>query len=144
MTTAMNQIQPLPARLQEVFLTKGKTFQLQPGQLLFDIEAPASAFYLIQEGHVSIELPHHRDQRLVIQTVGPGEVVGWSWTMPPYQWQFAARAVDAATGLQLDADWLRRHCEQDKELTNIVLRYLLHVVAERLSATRLRLLDFYK
>ena len=62
---------------------------------------PAKPFYLIQAGHVAIGM--HTPERGVvpIQTVGPGEIVGWSWLVPPYRWQFDCRAVECGPGAGL-------------------------------------------
>lgn len=79
-----------------------------------------------------------------IQTVGPGEVVGWSWLLPPYRWQFDGRAVDAVEGVVFDGAWLRQQCEQDHELGYSLLRQMVAVISSRLAATRLQRLDIYR
>ena len=79
-----------------------------------------------------------------IQTVGAGEVVGWSWLLPPYRWQFDARATSAVQGLVFDAAWLREQCEQDHELGYHLLWQLLVVVSSRLAASRVQRLDIYQ
>jgi hypothetical protein len=76
-----------------------------------------------------------------VQTVGPGEVVGWSWVVPPHRWQFEARARDAVSGIVFDAAWLREQCESDHQLGYFLLQHLVTVLAGRLAATRLQLLD---
>jgi hypothetical protein len=73
---------------------------------------------------------------LPIQTLGPGDVVGWSWLLPPYLWQFDARADGVVEGLVFDATWLRDQCEQDHELGYHLLKQLLAVVGSRLVACR--------
>lgn len=84
------------------------------------------------------------DRRVVtVQTVGPGEVLGWSWLVPPYRWQFDCRAADAVRGLTFDAEWLRERCEQDHELGYLLLKQLVIVIASRLAATRLQFRDLY-
>lgn len=105
---------------------------------------PADAFYLIQLGRVALET-HTPDRGGVrIQTVGAGEPVGWSWLVPPHRWQFDARAVEPVQAIALDASALRDRCELDHELGYQLLKRLVTVVASRLAATRLQLLDIYK
>ncbi len=133
----------LPTETQQSLQEHVHPMQLQPGELLFAANTPATLFAIIHTGHVRIELPY-QDQKVVIQTIGPGEAIGWSWMEPPYQWQFSAQAVDAVSGIWFDADWLRRQCEKDRILHMAVLHLLLQTVSERLTATRLRLLDCYK
>ncbi len=71
-----------------------------------------------------------------IQTVLPGEVIGWSWIVPPHRWQFDAEALDDMTGIRFNAEWLRQKCEDNHDLGYCVLKHLLGVLANRLSATR--------
>ena len=117
---------------------------LRLGELLAHEGQPAKALYLIQTGHVAIETYRPAGGAVRVQTVGPGEVVGWSWIVEPYRWQFDARAMDAVTALALDAEWLRERCASDHELGYCLLKELVAVIAARLSATRLQLLDVYK
>jgi len=121
-----------------------RPFTAAPGELFAREGETAKTFYLIQAGHVALGL-HTPDRGVVpIQTVGAGEIVSWSWLVPPHRWQFDCRATDAVQGLAFDAQWLRDRCEQDHELGYHLLKQLLTVLANRLAATRLQLLDIYK
>jgi hypothetical protein len=71
--------------------------------------------------------------------VKPGEVVGWSWLVPPHRWRFHCKASGAVRGLSFDASWLRDRCEKNHELGYHVLKELIGVLASRLAATRLEL-----
>ncbi len=121
-----------------------RPFTASPGEYLAREGEPAHAFFLVQSGRV--EIGTHLSERGVIpiQTVGAREVVGWSWLLPPYRWQFDARAVDAVQGLAFDAAWLREQCEQDHELGYQLFKQLLAVVSSRLAATRVQRLDIYQ
>lgn len=44
--------------------------------------ASADTFYLLRRGHVSIEVHQAGRGPIVIETVGPGDAVGWSWLVP--------------------------------------------------------------
>src|SRR5208282_1310540 len=93
-----------------------KPFRAASGEYLAREGEPAQAFYLIQSGHVGIGTHLGERGEVPIQTLGAGSVVGWSWLLPPHEWQFDARAVDTVEGLLLDAAWLREQCAQDHEL----------------------------
>lgn len=130
---------------QQMLLASGaRPFRAQAGELLAREGSPATMFLLVQEGHVALDLHIPGRGAFPIQTVGPGEVVGWSWIVPPHIWQFDCRAVDATEGLAFDAQWLREKCEQDHELGYQLLKQLVTVVGHRLAGTRLRLLDMYR
>jgi CRP/FNR family transcriptional regulator, cyclic AMP receptor protein len=101
----------------------------------------ANACYLIEAGRVAIEVHVLRNKNLSLQTLGPGDIVGWSWLVPPHFWQFDARAAEPVQALEIDARKLLRKCEGDNELGYTILKRLVKVVAERLSATRRQLLE---
>ncbi len=118
-----------------------RPFKAAPGEVLAQEGQAATAFYLIQSGQASLGT-HTADHGLrAIQTVGPGDIVGWSWLVPPHRWQFECRALTPVQGIVFDAEWLREKCEQDHELGYHLLKELLTVIAGRLAATRLQLLD---
>jgi CRP-like cAMP-binding protein len=111
------------------------------GQYLGHEKEQANAFYLIQSGRVAIEFHAPERESVRIQTIGPGEIVGWSWLVPPHRWQFDARVSETLQALALDARSLRAQCEQDHELGYQLLKHLVEVISGRLAATRLQLLD---
>ncbi len=113
-----------------------KPFSAAAGEYLAKEGETANAFFLVQEGHVAINM--HRPDRngLAIQTIGPGEVIGWSWVVPGQRWQFDCQAGDAVKGLAFDAHWLRERCEQDHELGYHLLKQMVAVLSSRLAATR--------
>ena len=121
-----------------------RPFTAGPGELLAREGETAKSFYLIDAGHVALALHTPARGVVPIQTVGPGEIVGWSWLVPPHRWQFDCRAVDQVEGLAFDAEWLREKCEQDQDLGYQLLKQLVSVIANRLAATRLKLLDINK
>jgi CRP/FNR family cyclic AMP-dependent transcriptional regulator len=114
-----------------------RPFMAVPGEFLGQEGKPTQTFYLIQSGHVEIGSHNADDEFVPLAEVGPGEVVGWSWLLPPHRWQFDCRALDTVRGLMFDAEWLRDQCETDHELGYHLLKHLLAVVASRLAATRL-------
>jgi CRP-like cAMP-binding protein len=113
-----------------------KPLRAPPGEWLAREGELAHAFYLIQTGRVGIGTHLGEQGAVPIQTLGPGDVVGWSWLLPPYLWQFDARAENDIQGLVFDAVWLRDQCEQDHELGYHLLKQLLAVVSSRLAACR--------
>lgn len=117
-----------------------RPFSASEGEFLAREGQSADAFYLIQSGHVELCTHTPEGEMVPIQRVGPGEVVGWSWVLPPNKWQFDCLALDDVQGLKFDAGWLRERCEQDHELGYCLLRHLLAVLAGRLAATRRHLI----
>jgi hypothetical protein len=80
---------------------------------------------------------------ITIETVGDGELLGWSWLIPPFQWHFDARALNLTRAIALDARCLRGKCDADPALGYELLKRFSQVMEQRLEATRLQLLDLY-
>ena len=80
---------------------------------------------------------------VTLETLGPGEILGWSWLVPPYRSAFGARALDAVHVIALDGACLRGKCERDPALGFDLLKVVATVFVRRLEETRMRLLDLY-
>jgi CRP/FNR family cyclic AMP-dependent transcriptional regulator len=113
------------------------------GEFIFREGEDANAFYFIRHGRVLVEtyIPHKGP--VVIRSREAGEIFGWSWLVPPYKWHFDARAVELTRALALDGKCLRDKCEGDHDLGYEIMKRFAYVIAERLEATRLQLLDIY-
>lgn len=104
---------------------------------------PANVFFLVRHGAVAMEVNAPGRSALVLETLGDGDVIGWSWLVPPYRIQFDSRAIGLVRALSIDAKCLRGKCEDDPGLGYEFLSHFVRVMAERLTATRLQLLDVY-
>jgi CRP-like cAMP-binding protein len=100
----------------------------------------ATTWYLIQSGRVAIEVRRSGRGAVCVLVLGPGDIVGWSWIVPPHRWQFDVRVVDTVQALALDAEALRTLCETDHELGYQLLKRLIVVVSGRLAATQKQVL----
>jgi CRP-like cAMP-binding protein len=133
----------LSPELLEELCARAESVRYDIGERLFADGGVADRFWLLESGTVALDLhvPGRGDQ--VIETIGAGTVLGWSWLQPPYRWQFGATARDALTAISFDAVAVRRRCDADPELGYAILRLFTPVIVERLQAARLRLLDLW-
>jgi CRP-like cAMP-binding protein len=115
----------------------------EEGELLFREGEPADTFYVVRRGRVSLELHTPARGGLVIDTLEPGEVVGWSWLFEPYVWHFDARAATPLRAIAFDGACLRGKCEDDKALGYELMKRFAQVMIDRLQHARVRLLDVY-
>jgi CRP-like cAMP-binding protein len=127
-----------------ILASGAQPFAAQPGEPLAREGETARYFYLIQSGHVDVCLRDPRRGTVHIDTVGPGDELGWSWLVPPHRWQYECRAKDVVQGIRFDAEWLRSRCEQDYELGFHLLRQIVGVIASRLASTRVQLMQAQK
>jgi CRP-like cAMP-binding protein len=113
------------------------------GDYLFREGEEATKFYLIRSGKVALELHGSERGMLRIQTVGSGEVLGWSWLISPYRWHFDAVAVEDVKAFALDGKCLRTKCEDNHDFGYEMYKRFSKVLENRIKATRLQLLDVY-
>lgn len=111
------------------------------GEVILKEGDSADKFYLVRSGKVAIYIAQPRE--ITIQTINEGDILGWSWLIPPYHYRFSAKAVENTRALALDGKCLREKCESNPDLGYQLLKRLVGVLTERLEATRIQLLDIY-
>ena len=117
--------------------------RVEAGTMLLREGDPADRFWLIRHGVVALEIDSPGRGPLIIQTLHPGEVVGWSWLFAPYRWAMDARTVEACSVVTFDGACLRGKCDADHELGyQLMTRFAANII-DRLQTTRLQLLDVY-
>jgi CRP/FNR family transcriptional regulator, cyclic AMP receptor protein len=108
---------------------------------LFEDGGNANRFWLIQSGHVNLDLQVPGEGPVVIETIGMGELLGWSWLFPPFRWAFGAVAATAVEAFEFDAPAVREACVAEPELGYELNQRVTRVLAKRLQATRIRLIS---
>jgi CRP/FNR family transcriptional regulator, cyclic AMP receptor protein len=121
----------------------GRNVTFAEGDRLFREGDPADEFFLVRHGLVALETYVPNRGALTVDTVGPGEIAGWSWLVPPYRWHFTGRAVEPIRAVQFDGACLRGKSEDDPRLGYDLLNRFAQVLVERLQATRFQLMDVY-
>lgn len=120
-----------------------KNTRFDPGQYLLQQGARAEQFYLLRHGRVVLELSGPGRGTVTFQTLGPGELVGVSWLIPPYRWTYDAKALELVRAVSIDATCLRTKSEADHDLGYELMKRFMPVLVQRLHAARLQLLDVY-
>jgi CRP-like cAMP-binding protein len=113
------------------------------GEYIFSQAESASRFYVIRRGRVALEIHSPTRGPMIVDTMDEGEVLGWSWLVPPYRYFGDARAVTPVSAIALDGACLRGKCEADTELGYQLLKRVTAVMYRRLESARVRLLDLY-
>jgi CRP-like cAMP-binding protein len=114
-----------------------------PGEYLFRTGRPADQFFVVRRGRVALEVHSPAAGTMVVDTADAGDVVGWSWLVPPYTWLFDARAAEPTGVVSFDGRCLRDKCEEDPRLGYELMKLVTQVMLNRLTAARVRLLDVY-
>jgi CRP/FNR family transcriptional regulator, cyclic AMP receptor protein len=113
------------------------------GTYIFKEGDEANAFYLIREGKVALEISAPQHKPIIVDTLNSGDILGWSWLLPPFQWKFNAHATTGLRAISLDGKCLRTKCEENRELGYELLKRFAKIMERRLEATRFQLLDVY-
>jgi CRP-like cAMP-binding protein len=116
-----------------VHFKKGQTV-LREGEL-------ANRFYLIESGKVVLESGEKSGDSLIIETIGAGDLLGWSWMFPPYVWNFTARATEPTEAIFFYGTILRESCERDPSLGYELFKRMAPVMLRRLQAARQKMLS---
>lgn len=133
----------LPGDAVEHVAGCARNVAFRTGELLLAEGGEADTFYLLRRGRVAIEVQAPGAGAVVIETLGAGHVVGWSWLFPPYRWHFDVRALEPVGAIAVDGLCLRTKAEADPSFGFELVRRLSSVLLDRLQATRIRLLDLY-
>jgi len=113
------------------------------GQKIFSEGEEANQFYLIRAGKVAIELKAPGQREIILETLQEGDILGWSWLIPPYFWHYDGKALELTRMIAMDGKCLRSKCEQDHDLGYELLKRFSSIIVQRFEATRLQLLDVY-
>jgi len=117
--------------------------RFEPDKFIFREGEEADQFYLIRQGRVALQVFLPDRGAITVETLEEGDILGWSWLIPPYHWHFDARALELTRAIALDGKCLRNKCEEDRSLGYELLKRFAHIMEDRLSSTRLQLLDLY-
>ncbi|HEY6787982.1 MAG TPA: cyclic nucleotide-binding domain-containing protein [Trebonia sp.] len=110
------------------------------GQRIFADGGYAGRFWLVRCGSVTLDLLVPGEGPVIVDCVGIGGLLGWSWLFPPYRWAFGAVCASPVEAFEFDAAAVRGLCAADPALGYDLTTRLSRVLAGRLQSTRIRLI----
>jgi CRP-like cAMP-binding protein len=114
---------------------------LEAGDVLFRQGVHADRFYLMLDGEISVEVPAIQGPSLTLQRLSKGKILGWSWLIPPYRWDFQARVVSSAELIEFDGKAILDQCETDNTFGYDLFKRFTGLMSERLLAARRKMMD---
>jgi CRP-like cAMP-binding protein len=116
---------------------------LQAGDILFRQGDPANRLFLICSGKIELEAAcsHPCGATVNVETLGQGEVLGWSWLIPPFSWNLQARAIEATKVIVVESAHLLAACEEDAEFGCELMKRIAQVMAHRFQSLRKQLVE---
>jgi CRP-like cAMP-binding protein len=143
MTSVTMMTTALPAEHRERLMRIAREASFESGTRLFEEGGHADRFWIVRTGVVALDLHVPGRRAAVVESLGHGELVGWSWHFPPYVWQLGAEVTHPVRAWEFEAETVRAMCADDPALGRAVATWVGRVVAHRLHASRIRLLDLY-
>ena len=136
----------------EVISKKGEILEFNAEDVIFHYEAPSTHFYGLLEGEVDLILVFKdkvlktdieyeeaiqatmvdEEKEIIVDSVAPGQVFGWSSLVGPGKRTVRAECVEASRVIAIPADELKAMFDKDHTLGYIVMRRLSGIIARRL------------
>jgi len=113
----------------------------QKSQILFLQGENADKFYVVRSGRISLQMPAIMGPTLEIQHVDEDQVLGWSWLISPYQWNFQTKAEEDVELLQFDGVAILARCEQEPKFGYELLKKFAVLMSVGLNAARQKMMN---
>ncbi|MFC0602632.1 Crp/Fnr family transcriptional regulator [Streptomyces palmae] len=136
-------LQELTGDHRERLLSLAHDVSFDAGTRLFEEGGRADRFWVVRTGSVTLDMHVPGRRPTVIETLGPGELLGWAWLFPPGSWHLGAEALSPVRAHEFEAEAVRRLCRRDTALGYEVVLACARAMGERLQSARTRLLDMY-
>ncbi|MEV0642774.1 cyclic nucleotide-binding domain-containing protein [Streptomyces sp. NPDC050619] len=143
MTKAIKLLTALPPPQRARLMTLAREVSFPEDTRIFEAGDTADRFWVIRSGAVSLTQQVTSQQRVTVASLGAGDLLGWSWLFPPYQWDFGAEAFSPVRAHEFDAAAVLGLCEEDAQLGLILVRSVAEILAHRLETTRGKLMEQY-
>ncbi|MGB5559876.1 MAG: cyclic nucleotide-binding domain-containing protein [Paracoccaceae bacterium] len=115
----------------------------KPGGRIYGEGEPADRLFVLRQGDVAVEISSSDRAPIIVETRHAGDVLGWSWMVPPYRHTSDAIAQSEVRAISLDATCMRGKCDENPVLGYHLFKYLLPHMAKRIRVLRMQLLDLY-
>lgn len=125
----------------QVLADSAMKVEFKTEESIFQEGAPANRFYVILEGKVVLESEVKERAVIPIQTLGPGDNLGWAWLFPPHYLHFSARAIEPVKALFFYGTRLQQQCDDDHDLGYELMKRIAEVLIQNLNAMQQRLME---
>ncbi|MCL5734550.1 MAG: cyclic nucleotide-binding domain-containing protein [Actinobacteria bacterium] len=113
----------------------------EAGAPIFEEDEAASNMYVVSEGCIALKMKSRTGQEVVVDELGPCEVVGWSAALEGHKFTASVSAIEPSTVLVFEGARLRRLFIEEQAIGNRVMGNMLVVVSGRLGHLRSKLVD---
>lgn len=114
-----------------------------PGARIYAEGATADRFFILTHGDVALEIATPARGALIVETLHPGDLFGWSWLVAPGTHANDAVALTEVRAISLDAACLGAKCAANPALGYRMFQEWVPHLLTRLRSLRLQMLDLY-
>ena len=141
------EVCPLLAGLGREHLAKlleiGEHRAFNQDEVIFGEGGKSEYFFLITSGTVALEVVAGA-KRILVQTLGPGDAMGWSALTEKARTHFQARPLSRVRAIGFSHTKLATAFEDDRDLGYQMMKRLLESATECLDHTRMQVADMYR
>lgn len=143
MPTALRLLPALSPEHRERLMSVAREVSFPADGRIFEAGGIADRFWVIRSGTVSLYQQVIANRRISVATLGPGDLLGWSWLFRPHTWDFGAEAFSPVRAYEFDAAQVRTLFDADPTLELSLTRTVGAILAHRLETTRAALIEHY-
>nr|BFD86458.1 cyclic nucleotide-binding domain-containing protein [Streptomyces sp. Xyl84] len=143
MTKAIKLLTALPHKQRDRLMEVAREVSFPEDTRIFEAGGTADRFWVIRSGAVHLDQQVTPTRRVTVASLGAGDLLGWSWLFPPYEWDFGAEAFSRVRAYEFDGAAVLALSVEDPLLGLSLVRTVAEILANRLETTRSRLLEQY-
>jgi CRP/FNR family cyclic AMP-dependent transcriptional regulator len=114
------------------------------GEFLLGRHQEAKYFYFIINGSVSLQVFSHEHGILELDNIQDGEILGWSWLVPPFAFHYDALALERTNAVYFDAVAIKNEMQKNHDFGFKMYSLFTPIIIERLQASRKNILELYE
>lgn len=118
--------------------------EIRTDEVLLNHGQRADRFYLVQQGLIATEVPAIEGPSLELQRLGPCNIPGWSWLIPPYTWHFQTRGNEPGQVIEFDGEAVLARCEADSEFGYALFKRFSGLMSRRLEHTLQKMMEEWR
>lgn len=133
----------LPEQVVEELAAVSAAVDFPAGTMIFQEGTQNPFLYVIERGHVGLDMHVPGRGRVRLLSVGPGEMLAWSALLGNGVMTVSAVALEDTQAIAASGPKLSELCGTNHEVGYQLMGQMAKSLAQRLVATRLQLLDLF-
>lgn len=113
----------------------------EAGEIIFREDQASDHLYIVTRGQVDVQYLLPSGRRKTVDTLRPGDFLVWSAVVKPHTTSSIAICRAGSELVAIEAEGLRKLCEQDTRFGYRLVSQLARVIRRRLQAARLQIAD---